>query len=414
MSIYSSPSPIRLSSEPLLHQLQRITDGCIQCQRCVAECRFLQRYGNPKTIAEACASGSSDFSSHAFECSLCELCTAVCPKNLDMRSLFLELRRDAFARGGGRFQQHKRLLGFEAKGTSQRFSWYALPEGCDTIFFPGCGLPGTRPEQTLKTYDLLQRSIPTAGIVLDCCTKPSHDLGRQEYFLAMFGEMTRFLVDHGVRTVLVACPNCDKVFTEYAPELECRTIYDVLDLGDLPVTGCVAGEVHVHDPCVARFSGRTQEAVRSLTIRQGLTVVETPHSRNTTLCCGKGGASDSLEPELPRGFTEQQARETAGRRTLTYCTGCANRLGDFGPTSHILDLLFSPEATMTGRLKVARAPVTYFNRLKVKGQLQKRQAAAVTRERTFAGRDQKSAAVLKKLSVLAVIVAAIVVACVAQ
>ena len=53
------------------------------------------------------------------------------------------------------------------------FSYYALPEGCNTVFFPGCTLSGTRSEKVILTYQRLKKSIPSLGIVLDCCTKPS-------------------------------------------------------------------------------------------------------------------------------------------------------------------------------------------------------------------------------------------------
>ena len=50
------------------------------------------------------------------------------------------------------------------------------------------------------------KNITDIGIVLDCCTKPSHDLGDEEHFNAMFGEMKDYLLSQGIKTVLLACP----------------------------------------------------------------------------------------------------------------------------------------------------------------------------------------------------------------
>ena len=135
---------------------------------------------------------------------------------------------DGSVQGIALFPEHKTLLGYEKLGTSKRYSYYALPEGCSTVFFPGCGLPGTRPKRTLQVFNHLRRSIPDLGIVLDCCAKPSHDLGREDFFNFLFGEMRDYLLRNGVRTVLTACPNCFRVFKEYGSGLSVRTAYEVL------------------------------------------------------------------------------------------------------------------------------------------------------------------------------------------
>ncbi len=388
-------------------ELKLNSSRCIQCGRCVAECRFLKNNGDPKSIADGYDPGDKHSLGLPFECSLCGLCTAVCPVDLDPMQMFLEMRRETFERGEGEYPEHSGVRAYEKRGTSRRYSWYALPEECDTVFFPGCGLPGTRPEQTLKTFAHLRRSISNIGIVLDCCTKPSHDLGREQYFQEMFGEMKDYLAANGIKTVLVACPNCYKVFSQYAPELETRTIYEVLDEKGLPKTPTVGGTVTVHDSCVARFAEPVQNSVRSLLSRKGLTPVDPPHSRKTTLCCGEGGAVGCVSPDLAKGWTRQRMQEAEGQRTVTYCTGCAHFLGAHGPTSHILDLVLTPEDAMVDKAKVAKAPFTYLNRLRVKKTLRKTFPSATTRERTFTAGEESRAGLLKKLGILALIIALI-------
>ena len=322
--------------------------------------------------------------------------------------MFLEMRRHAFESGAANYPEHRGLQNYEAKGTSQRFSWYALPEGCDTIFFPGCSLPGTRPQQTLKAFEVVQKQVPNAGIVLDCCTKPSHDLGKDDYFHAMFGEMKDFLLANGIKNVLVACPNCDKVFTQYGNEFNVSSIYQLLNNADLPATAAVSGVTTIHDPCVSRFSEPVQDSVRDLVQKTGLDIVETKHSRSTTLCCGEGGAVGCLAPDLAQSWTQKRNTEAAGLRTVTYCAGCAHFLGAHGPTNHILDLVFTPEDAVNNRAKVSKAPMTYLNRLSVKKILKKTVPAAVTRERTFTADASSSGGLLKKIALLALFVAAIV------
>jgi ferredoxin len=158
--------------------VREMASRCTRCGLCQKDCGFLQRYGLPWDIAAGQESDPRTGRAVAFSCSLCGLCTATCPDGLDPVQMFLDLRRDAFATGDGDLSEHSRVLSYEKKGTSKRYSWYALPEGCDTVFFPGCTLPGTRPATTLRLYEYLQAGDAAMGIVLDCCTKPSHELGR--------------------------------------------------------------------------------------------------------------------------------------------------------------------------------------------------------------------------------------------
>lgn len=361
---------------------QQIESGCSRCQLCVAECRFLAKYGDPKQLAEQLDPADKNSFLLAYECSLCGLCQAVCPDMLAPQKLFLEMRREAVRCGCADLTDYKGLLAYEGKGTSRRFSWYGLPAGCDTVFFPGCALPGTRPQQTLQAFTSLRQRIPQLGIVLDCCTKPSHDLGRQDHFDATFGELKSFLLQHGIKQVLVACPNCYQVFSEYAAEFDVRSIYQLLSpQSSLSSHRSATVSVHVHDPCVTRFAAPVQQSVRQLVEQQGLSLVETSHSREKTLCCGEGGAVGCRNRELADDWRKRWNDEVTAERTLTYCAACAQRLDKQNPTSHILDLLYAPEKTLQGKVKVSKAPLTYLNRLRLKKRLQKSLSVAVSFER---------------------------------
>lgn len=376
-------------------------ESCTGCGICVNECRFLKLYGTPRDIAKAYDPEDPKKRALGFECSLCSLCSSVCPEGLDPMTLFLEMRREAVDRGHGNFTEHKGLLGYERTGVSKRFTWYGLPEWCDTVYFPGCALPGTRPEATYALYQRLGATVPALGVVLDCCTKPSHDLGRQEHFAGLFAEMAGWLEARGVRRILVACPNCYKVFSEYAPQFETVTVYELLSLAPPTPSGVVPSlPVTIHDPCVARFSKAPQEAVRSLLAHMGQTVEEMPHTRATALCCGEGGTVGAMAPDLATSWGALRVAEAAQRPIITYCAGCANHLGKQAETAHILDITL-------GTPKPSKGPITYLNRLRLKSRFKKELPAAITRERTIAAAGR--AAALRPLLMMAAIVALVVI-----
>lgn len=367
---------------------KHISESCTECGACVSECRFLQQYGTPKQIAESFDSAVNEHQSMPFECSLCGLCSAVCPAGLSPDALFLDMRRSLVRLGVNDLSDYAGLLGYERRGTSRRYSWYGLPGECDTVFFPGCAFPGSRPDQTIKLFDILGRNIPNLGIVLDCCTKPSLSLGRQDYFNAMFGELKEYLLRRGVETVLVACPNCYQVFSRYAPELTVLTVYEVLAKTGLPIaTGKLSGSVTIHDPCVSRFAVSVQEAARILVAGTGLSIDEMPSSGRYTVCCGEGGAVACLDSDLADGWVEKRVNDANGRMAITYCAGCLHILKKRMPTGHVIDLVLDPDEALAGRAKVSSAPFMYLNRLRLKKHFQKSVKTAVSRERTFLARD---------------------------
>lgn len=363
--------------------LKCIGEKCTSCGSCVQQCRFLQLSGTPGHIALSSSRNGRSDRCNPFECSLCGLCGAVCPEHVVPKTMFLEMRRSDFRSGVGSFRGHKGLSGYERTGTSRLFTWYGLPSGCTTVFFPGCALPGTRPEQTRKVFRLLRDSLPALGIVLDCCTKPSHDLGRQDRFLAMFGEMKRYLADQGINRVIVACPNCYGIFREYAPEFITTSVYEALAGTVATADPAENGTVAVHDPCQMRYNSVLQDAVRELARRAGLNVEEMPHSRSCTICCGEGGAVPALAPGMAASWAELRVSEAAGRALVTSCASCTATLGESTTTLHVLDLVCDPAAAISGRAPVSSGLFTYLNRLRLKRHFRANLPVSASRERTF-------------------------------
>jgi uncharacterized membrane protein YdjX (TVP38/TMEM64 family)/Fe-S oxidoreductase len=391
-------------------------DTCIDCPKCMAQCAFLKKYGSPKTIAAAYDPSDISWLTLPFECSLCDLCAAVCPVNLNPGAMFLEMRREAVDRGAAPLPAHKGIMAYERRGISKTYSWYSLPPNCRTVFFPGCAFAGTRMDTTIALYESLKTRIPELGIVLDCCCKPSHDLGRTEFFHDAFTEMRSWLAAYGVENIMVACPNCYKVFATYGAPLKVVTVYEFLAETDLPGPGKTkiadlsTDPVSIHDPCVLRNESAIQAAVRELATAAGFSLTEMAHSGEKTLCCGEGGAVGFVAPELATTWGDLRHKEAGRRRLLTCCAGCASFLNRKIPTDHILDAIVHPEAVAAGKRKATKSPLTYLNRLRLKRYLQKYHPGDVTRERYFSpvsGQASGRGKNIIRIFILTAIVAAI-------
>ncbi|MBW6521454.1 MAG: (Fe-S)-binding protein [Desulfoarculaceae bacterium] len=352
------------------NQAQALDEGCTRCQACISHCAFLQKNGMPGDIGASLLAGEAPID--PFACSLCNLCTAVCPADIDPGAFFLELRRQAADQLP--LKPYATILGYEQRGSSPLFSWYGLPTGCETVFFPGCSLPGTRPEATWWLYRQLSKQVPHLGVILDCCHKPSHDLGRHPFFVDQFKAINDRLMTAGVRQIIVACPNCYKIFQEYASGISVSTAWELLaeSLPDLHLSAITPVQVTLHDPCPLRDNQDIQQAVRSLISGQGLKIREMRHSKKRTVCCGEGGSVGSVHPELASRWGKIRRQEAGDDPVITYCAGCAGFLSRAGiKTIHLADLLANPAKALSGKITASRPPWTYLNRIFLKKRLQR-------------------------------------------
>lgn len=345
--------------------IKHVLSNCVQCNICVKECTFLEKNGDPFDLATLFHQNKSRET--VFSCSLCGLCTAVCPKDVNPAELFLQQRQHLVKTTTQHYKEHNPLRGYEKMGRSKWLSWYGLPHHCDTIFFPGCALPGTRSQRVLDVVSSLQQQIPKLGVLLDCCSKPSHDLGDHDFFKKQFSRIQTFLEAKSIKTVLVACPNCYRMFKDYGLNINVQTIYEVIP----PQLQNKPQAITIHDPCGVRFYPEIHQAVRGLLQKSNATLSEMKHHGIKTLCCGEGGAVAYLNKELAQGWTDKRAEEAGEQKVITYCAGCTHFLGQKIDASHILDFLYAPTKTMAGTEKIATSPFTYWHRFQLKYKLRK-------------------------------------------
>jgi Fe-S oxidoreductase len=334
-----------------------LLEACIGCNKCTKVCDFLAAHGNPLEID---ARLETDFNAElAYRCLLCGGCEPECPREVKIRDYFLTRRREAVRRGLAPLPAHRGLMRYEKIVRAPLFTRRQLPPGCRRVLFPGCAAAGKNPGMVVKLHRFLaDRLDESLGLVLDCCLKISHDLGREDYFNKHFGRLAAALETAGVEEIITLCPSCTVVFREHS-RFTVTPVYHYLGRfsADLEELGgrCFA----VHDPCVLRADGDTQEDVRGLLTERGARIAPMEHERRSALCCGEGGGVYHLDPGVPRRLKERRLAE-ATAPLVVYCYACGDFLAnDKLPVHHLLDLLFATET---------RTPFwrTWFNRLWLK------------------------------------------------
>ncbi|MEJ2058392.1 MAG: (Fe-S)-binding protein, partial [Desulfofustis sp.] len=300
--------------DELNRSLAEIEGGCTACGNCVNQCTYLQYFGTP--AAQALRFKLGDLEPHViYSCSLCGLCDVFCPEGLRPSEMFRQMRCRLVEEGRGPLKQHRRILAYEKRGLSKLFSLEMLPRNCRTVFFPGCALAGCGHQLVDRLFQLLNKHIEDLGIVLNCCTKPSYDLGRAAFFEERFSALKNHLRARGVNTVLTACPSCHQIFSRYAAGLEIKTVYEVLaDTIDGHPDTIIEEEMRagmtIHDPCAIRFDQTVQKSVRALATQLGCDVREMKHSRKKTFCCGEGGAASWVAPKITEQWSLKRKSES--------------------------------------------------------------------------------------------------------
>lgn len=366
--------------------LEEVAQQCTHCGKCKRECLFLQEKGTPgqlaATLTERCArqgnqtaTAETTAAELAYQCSLCGLCAASCPEDLEPDRMFLELRREAVRNNLTELRPYRRLLSYEKAGRSGLLRYSHLPANCDTVFFPGCALPAIRPDHVLRSYQLLQQDNPAMGIVLDCCLKPSHNLGRQAFFTSGFSQLMAQFATSRIQKIITVCTDCHQTFRQYAAPLEITSLYEELDRlslqGLVPAAPSHTGAFTIHDPCTSRTEHSVHQAVRNLSRRSGVQVQEMKHNRAKTYCCGEGGSIGSVRPDYAASWSERRHAEAKGLSLITYCAGCTMHLSGNakGKVVHLTDLIFGDNHPGLLNRLPARPPFTYLNRLFLKRKL---------------------------------------------
>lgn len=342
--------------------MAEMAHNCTSCGECVRPCSFLQQQGTPAAIAKRGTAESNLLS--AFGCSLCGLCDAVCPEALSPSEMLRSMRQQAASRGLVDLKTYAPWLNYEKLGASVIFRRDLIPDNCTTVFFPGCSLPGTRPDAVRELFTRLRKIKPTAGLVLDCCGKISHDLGLTDRFTVVFDRLSERLRHNGITRILTACPGCSKILGKYGENFEVVSIYEILAAYSQPYSPDVTAPVATfHDPCPARFDAAQQTAVRQLVQSCGYRIEELASHGLHTRCCGQGGMVEGCVPGTVKQESRIIAAEAAGRPVISSCAACCDTLSTSTPTAHIADLLTGTPVFSTKPVSSAKR---WLNRLTLK------------------------------------------------
>ena len=329
---------------------------CIQChcEECLRSCAYLSHYKkHPGLIAKEIYNntqiimGDHQLNKPMNSCTLCGQCTVVCPNGFDMANVCHVARQNMVSTDKMPLAPHEFALLDMLFSNGDAFLSRPQPgfENCRYVFFPGCQASAIAPETVKAAYlDLCERLDGGVALMLGCCGAICDWAGRyemqestREFLLTEFSRL-------GNPIIIAGCPSCRKELRE-AVGGEIIGIWDVLEKIGLPEGAKgLDRPAAVHDACGARGDPETQQAVRDLAAKLGVTLVETEYSGDRSPCCGYGGLAAYANPEVANEIT-QKALERSNAPYISYCMACRDRFARQGRESrHLLELVYGTDA----------------------------------------------------------------------
>ncbi|KNF07253.1 Fe-S oxidoreductase [Gottschalkia purinilytica] len=242
------------------------------------------------------------------------------------------------------------------------------------VFFPGCSLSSYSPELVKKVLIYLQEKLPGTGGILNCCGKPTLDIGQVDKFKERHEKLQKEFEQMEVEEIIVACQSCYTNMNKYSTNLKVTSLWQLLPAIGLPKESIGIGKdsnivFAIHDSCSTRNVSSIQDGVRWIMKELGYEIEETLHSRENTRCCGFGGMVVPANPQLALKVMKRRTEEVKSDYMVTYCAACREAMAKGDKKAvHILDLVFNNTWTSDSQFPgIPSTPITSWkNRYKTK------------------------------------------------
>ena len=225
-----------------------------------------------------------------------------------------------------------------------------------TLLFAGCSADQATGRASAVALAKLMQAAGEEFVILGeeerCCGLYAYDLGFRREYERLKGENLDAIKRAEIRTVVVACGSCQRIWRQYGEEslANIAIVHGVEYLANLIKSGrlrfnqTVAKKVTYHDPCHLGRGCGIYEAPRTiLRAIPGVAVVEMERNRRWAWCCGGGGGVPEAYPELARWNAEDRMREakaTGAELVVTSSALCQRSFGgcsDALPTQDLID-----------------------------------------------------------------------------
>jgi heterodisulfide reductase subunit D len=298
------------------------------------------------------------FSDTVFRCTLCGNCQEVCPVGINLKDLWVSLRRDLVDE-----KKYPKKIDMIRKNLAEsrnvfdedneeRAEWVEdmddppddlfVRDSGEVVYFTGCTaayFPVAQkiPLALAEIFLAAEVDFTLMGEEEWCCGFPLLGAGIKGMFDEFVEHNLAMVKAKGAKEVVFACPSCYEMWKEHYPykehglEIYHSTQYlqrliekRAIPLKELDLT------VTYHDPCDLGRGAREFDAPRNvLKAIPGVNFVELPNSRENCNCCGGGGNLEMIDAGLSTGIAKskiEEALSTGADAIVTSCQQCVRTM----------------------------------------------------------------------------------------
>jgi len=334
----------RSFTESLEHRLLDIENGeriraCLQCGLCSGTCPvgYLMDFPPHKMIAALRAGMFEEVLSHdsIWLCVSCHACADVCPAQIPLTDGLMTVAKEEMVLAGNtpvelqdaleKSQRYGNPLG---ESPRRRAAWVEkagidvpvmreLRRPVEALWFVG-DYASHHPRAQLATVALAKvfRALDVDFGILGAEETSDGDsqrlAGERGLFEMLADKNAKALSQYEFGEIVTADPHAYNAFLNEYPGLDIayptrhytQFLADNLDRLRPLLTGRIDATVAYHDPCyLGRANGVYEQPRRLLEAIPGVTLVEMRHTRQASLCCGRGGGGMWLD-----GFLWEKGR----------------------------------------------------------------------------------------------------------
>ena len=136
-------------NEKTLEEIKINENNCINCKRCYNSCPMMSKYSSsPKELMKKIITDKGVDKNIPYSCSSCAVCNLKCPKDIKIKEMFYDMRKDIFNNDKKNINDigYNSVKFHQINSFSPVFSKSFSNKSTKKLFFPGCSLSSYSPE----------------------------------------------------------------------------------------------------------------------------------------------------------------------------------------------------------------------------------------------------------------------------
>src|SRR5579859_4325022 len=290
-----------------------------------------------------------------WDCTTCRACMEQCPVSIEHVPLIVEMRRNLVLEQSqfpqelvtlfNNLERNANPYSFPA---STRADWAAAagvqqladvedPSSLEIIYWVGCMSSFDARNQRVATslakiFNAANVKFAILGTEEGCSGDPARRAGNEYLYQILAQTNIERLKHYQPKRIVASCPHCFNTLKNEYPQLDgnfdvvhhSQFIQELIDAGRLQVPSGTLDRpgMAYHDPCYLGRYNQVYDQPRDVMTSVAGGFVELPRCRESSFCCGAGGARAFLEEKRGTRISHNRLNEAIGTAASGVAVAC--------------------------------------------------------------------------------------------